>query len=104
MREGVAREAQEELGLNIDPKDLKLVMVQSRWCPDFGKNPHARVGFYFAPTNLAQEPRNAEPDKCDDLRFFPLDALPTTIVPHIHAVLEVYKRGENYNEFDWETV
>src|SRR5579872_4622457 len=52
MAQGCAREAKEELGLDIDPKDLKLVLVQSRWCDD--KNgPHARIGFYFTPLKLS---------------------------------------------------
>lgn len=69
IREGAAREAKEELGLDLDPSELKLVLVQSRWCED-KDNPHARVGFYFEPARLPSEPRNMEPDKCDALKFF----------------------------------
>ena len=48
MREGTAREAREEIGIDIDPKDLEFILTQHRWCPD-KNNHHARIGFYFIP-------------------------------------------------------
>jgi 8-oxo-dGTP diphosphatase len=101
MREGTAREANEEVGITLDPSDLEFVLTQHRWCPD-PNNSHARVGFYFTPKKFTGTPHNAEPEKCDDLRFFALDALPANMVPHVRAVLEAYKRGDTYNEFNWE--
>ena len=65
MAEACAREAFEEVGLKIDPKDLKFLHVQHRWHSDMGG--HSRVGFYFAPAYDPGEPSNSEPDKCDDL-------------------------------------
>jgi 8-oxo-dGTP diphosphatase len=101
MREGTAREAKEEIGVTIDPRDLEFVLTQHRYCND-NDNPHARVGFYFTPKKFTGAPCNAEPEKCDDLRFFPLEALPENIVPHVRAVLEAYKAGDKYNEFNWD--
>lgn len=101
MREGIAREAREEIGITIDPKDLEFILTQHRWCLDPG-NYHARIGFYFTPKKFSGTAYNAEPEKCDDLKFFPLDQLPTNMVPHVRAVIEAYRSGENYNEFDWE--
>jgi ADP-ribose pyrophosphatase YjhB (NUDIX family) len=101
MREGTAREAQEEIGITIDPKDLEFAVTQHRWCPD-QNNHHARIGFYFIPKSFSGTPHNAEPNKCDDLKFFRLDDLPTNIVPHVKAVIETYISGGNYNEFNWE--
>ncbi len=102
MREGTAREALEEIGITIDPTDLEFTVTQHRWCDDLN-NPHARVGFYFIPNKFTGTPRNIEPDKCDDLRFFPLDKLPENIVPHVREVIEAYKAGEMYNEFNWSS-
>ncbi len=102
MREGTAREAEEEVGITINPKDLEFALTQHRWCPDLN-NPHARIGFYFTTNNYGGTPYNAEPEKCDDLQFFPLNDLPTNIVPHVKAVIDAYKLGEKYNEFNWET-
>ena len=102
MREGIVREAKEEIGIDITVDDLEFVLVQHRWCPDAG-NPHARVGFYFVPKKWRGEIKNPEPDKCDDLQFFAFDALPLNIVPHIRAALESYQKGEKYAEYNWES-
>ena len=100
--EGTIREAKEEIGIDINPQDLSFVLTQHRWCPD-KDNCHARVGFYFQPEKFIGTPYNAEPEKCDDLQFFPLNNLPTNIIPHVRAVIEAYRLGEKYNEFNWET-
>jgi ADP-ribose pyrophosphatase YjhB (NUDIX family) len=103
MREGIAREAHEEIGISVDVNDLEFVLTQHRWCPD-PNNPHARVGFYFVPKKYNGEIYNAEPNKCDDLRFFPLDQLPPNMVNHVRGAIEAYKAGELYNEFNWDSL
>ena len=60
MAQGCAREAFEEVGIKIDPKDLKFLHVQYRWSA--GDDSHARVGFYFAPIVDPGEPKNMEPE------------------------------------------
>jgi 8-oxo-dGTP diphosphatase len=102
MREGVIREAFEEIGITIKPEDLTFVLTQHRWSPSTD-NSHARIGFYFTPTSYTGTPYNAEPEKCDDLQFFPLISLPPNMVPHVRAVIEAYTAGEKYNEFNWST-
>jgi len=101
MKEGAAREALEEIGVFARPEELEFVLTQHRWNPEPG-NPHARVGFYFVPKEFTGEPHNAEPEKCDDVRFFPLDALPSNAIDHVRAAIEAYKVGERYNEHNWE--
>ncbi len=101
MREGTVREALEEIGVSIDPADLEFAVTQHRWCPDLG-NPHARVGFYFIPKKFTGTPHNAEPEKCDDLSFFPINDLPVNTVPHVRAAIEAYAAGHRYTEFNWE--
>lgn len=102
MREGTVREAQEEIGIITEPKDLEFAVTQHRWCPD-PENHHARIGFYFIPKKFTGTLHNAEPDKCDDLQFFSFSNLPTNMVPHIRAVIEAYRAGDKYTEFNWET-
>jgi ADP-ribose pyrophosphatase YjhB (NUDIX family) len=99
MAEGCAREAFEEVGLRVDSKDLKFLHLQHRWHTDHGG--HSRVGFYFAPKVDPGEPQNMEPDKCDDLQFFPLDNLPEMVAP-FRAALDAIQKGETYSEFGWE--
>ena len=40
------------------------------------------------------EPRILEPQKCADLRWFRLDALPDPVVPHELAVLTALRDGD----------
>lgn len=102
MAQGCAREALEEIGLAVDPKTLKFLHVQHRWYPGHeGQAGHSRVGFYFAPTGDPGEPKNMEPDKCDDLQFFPVDNIPD-MVPEFRAAFDAIQRGEIYSEYGWE--
>ena len=100
MKEGVAREAREEIGLEIPLADLDFALVQNRWCDD-PHNPHARVGFYFTARQWKGEPKNMEPDKCDDLRWFPLDGLPGNTIDHVRAAIDSYRNKATYSEYAW---
>ena len=100
MREGVVREAQEEIGITLHADELDFQLVQHRWCDDPG-NPHARVGFYFTVRSWRGEPSNMEPNKCDDLSWFPLDELPSNTIGHVRAAIDSYRKGLKYSEYEW---
>ncbi|HEV8677293.1 MAG TPA: NUDIX domain-containing protein [Candidatus Paceibacterota bacterium] len=100
MAQGCAREAFEEVGVKIDPKHLDFLHTQYRSTPGDGPG-FARVGFYFAPKIELPEPQNMEPEKCDDMQFFPLDNLPEMVAP-FRAALDAIQRGEKYSEYGWE--
>jgi ADP-ribose pyrophosphatase YjhB (NUDIX family) len=102
MREGVAREALEEIGIEINTHDLACALVQHRWCGDPGSE-HARIGFYFTVRKWKGEIYNREPNKCDDLRWFSFDALPNNIVAHVGAAIHSYREGASYAEYAWPT-
>lgn len=101
MRQGAAREALEEIGITLRQEDMAFALVQHRWSGD-KETGHARVGFYFAPTQWEGEPKNLEPTKCDDIGWFSLDALPENTVGHVRAAIEAYRDGKHYAEFAWE--
>jgi hypothetical protein len=44
-----------------------------------------------------------EPDKCDDLGWFPLDVLPENIIPHVRIALEYIRDGVSYSEYGFES-
>jgi 8-oxo-dGTP diphosphatase len=96
MSVGTAREIFEEIGLPIEPKALKLVHVMHR------KEDDIRMDFFFAVVEWAGEPKNQEPEKCDDLSWFPMSELPDSTIPYIAAAIEAYQQGEFYSEFGWE--
>jgi 8-oxo-dGTP diphosphatase len=97
VREASAREAMEEVGIKIKPEDLEFAHVQHRWNDD-----HSRVGFYFVAKHYEGEPYNAEPEKCDELEYFPLDNLPANTIAPFKFAIECYAKGISYSEFGWE--
>ncbi len=45
---------------------------------------------------------NNEPDKCDELRFFPLNSLPDNMVPSIRYAIQSIKNQALFSEFGWD--
>jgi 8-oxo-dGTP pyrophosphatase MutT (NUDIX family) len=79
-----AREAAEE----VDVRDVALtpLCAMHRTGPD-GLAIDERVDYFFSARSWTGEPRIVEPEKCADLRWFPLMALPHPVVPHEREVL-----------------
>ncbi|WP_354643747.1 NUDIX hydrolase [Kitasatospora camelliae] len=89
---GMAREAQEELGLDLDPAALRLVHVLHDLDAD---DRTGRLQLFFRPEEgaVATEPDNREPDRCAELRWWPLDALPDPTVPYTRRALAAISAG-----------
>ena len=87
------REAREEIGIIINPDDLKPVHVAQHQ-----SNNHY-IDFYFQCERYAGEPVNCEPEKCGDVRFFPLDKLPENLCGNVRQALEYIKNGSYYSEY-----
>lgn len=88
--EAAAREATEEVGLT--GVGLRAICAMQRTGAT-GLPIDERVDYFFTATSWSGEPRIMEPDKCADLRWFALDALPDPVVPHERAVLEALRTG-----------
>ncbi|HCM82612.1 TPA: NUDIX hydrolase [Patescibacteria group bacterium] len=93
---GTCREIKEEVGVIILPKDMRLVHVIHR------KEDDIRMDFFFFIEKWLTEPKNIEPEKCDDLSWFPLDALPPNTIPYIRSAIEHYQNNVFYSEFGWD--
>ena len=52
-----------------------------------------RIDFFFTARSWSGEPRIVEPEKCAELRWYPLDALPDPVVPHEREVLSGLRTG-----------
>ncbi len=97
MREAMIREAFEETGIKINTDALKLALTMHRWCGD-----HERIDLFFTIERWEGEIKNMEPNKCDDLSWFPLNQLPENIIPYIRAAISCYINGTRYCEFGWD--
>lgn len=90
--ETARREAQEELGAHINPSELRLISIVDSYTP--GKEHHVHVTFEVRDPKW--EPRNTEPEDCDELRYFPLDNLPENIFPPHREIIKNYLAGKLY--------
>jgi hypothetical protein len=80
----------EETGLRLAPGDLRVALVMQHRAP-YGQ---PRIGWFFeAGYGAGGEPVNREPDKCSELDWFPLAALPGDMVAYCRAGLEAYRAG-----------
>lgn len=95
-RATMLREAVEEVGVSVRQDDLAHVLTLHRWCGD-----HERIELFFSTTQWEGELQIMEPDKHDDLRWFPIDELPDNTIPYIGAVIQGYQEGKTYLEFGW---
>ena len=101
----LVREAQEEIGVSIDPVDIEFVHVQH------GKNGGANkipskipifFNFFFFVRKWTGTPKICESDKCDALEWFDIDNLPENTISNRVAGINAYKNGIHFGEFGWE--
>ncbi|HEU5187573.1 MAG TPA: NUDIX domain-containing protein [Candidatus Saccharimonadales bacterium] len=98
---GVVREAKEEAGITVRPKDVRLVHTDHRL--DTGISPE-RIELYFEASEWEGEVTNAEPGKCDDLSWHNINDLPPNMVPLVRAVLSRIGEGQAYSEYAVEPI
>ena len=97
----MAREAREEAGIDIACADLVLAHVMHRRAPAPAAADSERIDFFFTARRWQGEPRIGEPDKCDDLRWFALDALPSNVIPYVRAALAHHRDRMVFSEHGW---
>jgi 8-oxo-dGTP diphosphatase len=95
VTQAALREVREEAGLMLTADQLRFVGVMHR------NSDSERIDFFFVAQEWEGEPANAEPERCDDMGWYPLDALPANTVPYIRRGLANYRRGAVYDEFGW---
>ena len=96
VRKAAVREAKEEIGVQIDPGDIDFAGVFHRSEGD------ERVDFFVQVRRWRGEPFNAEPEKCDELRWTDVNDLPENTIPYIRRAIENFQTGVRFEEFGWE--
>jgi 8-oxo-dGTP diphosphatase len=89
------REALEEVGVHIDPQEIEFSSVMHRL------DGEERVDFFLKIHKWAGEPVNAEPDKCDELRWVSVNDLPANTIPYIRQALHNHAQATRFDEFGW---
>ena len=95
LASGAIREANEESGVVIEPSDLVLATTMHRRQSD------ERLDFFFEVKKWKGEHSNTEPDRCAELKWFPIDNLPENTIPYIAQAIDCYRKDIVYSEFGW---
>jgi ADP-ribose pyrophosphatase YjhB (NUDIX family) len=89
------REAKEEVGVTIVPEDVEFSHVMHN------SSGGGRVAFFFTVRQWEGEPENREPDKCSELRWFQLAALPDHLIAYCRAALAHITAGQSFSVYGW---
>jgi 8-oxo-dGTP diphosphatase len=93
----VIREAREEVGVTFDPAAVQLVHVlhwrNTPW--------QARIGFFYLVRRWTGDPYNAEPHKCSQLGWFPIEQPPPDTDPYNLTGLRACAAGQPYATIGW---
>lgn len=92
MQAGI-REAKEEVGLELEESGMVISSVMHRL------DGEERVDYFVQVQKWDGEPFNAEPDKCDDLRWVNFDELPENTIPYIRRAISNHLNGITFDEF-----
>jgi len=92
-----AREAEEEVGVLVDPATLRHVHTVHV----AGSGPVPRLGLFFEARRWIGEPVNQEPDKCSAVEWFDLDRLPQDVIPYPLAGIRAYLDGRTFGVLGW---
>lgn len=95
VKTAMIREAREEAGIEITPAQLQVVGVMHRRANE------ERIDFFLVTTTWAGEILNKEPHKCDELAWYPLNALPQNTIPYIRTAIANYQQGTWFDSFGW---
>jgi mutator protein MutT len=93
VMQAAAREGEEEAGVKIQLSDMTFSTVMHRI------EDEERVDFFVVVNDWEGEPFNAEPDKCDDLRWVDVNALPMNIIPYVRQALTNHQKGIPFDEY-----
>lgn len=97
VADGAIREAKEEVGVLIEPSDLRFTHVIHYRSPEG----QARIGFFFTTSNWCGDPVNQEPHKCAGLLWADPASLPSNTVPYTAIALAQITSGASFSVGGW---
>lgn len=90
------REIQEETGVTLAPENVFVSHIMHR------KLGRENIDVFYSVENWTGTPENREPEKCDDLSWFPVDNLPENTIPYVRQAIENSLNNIPYSEFGWK--
>jgi 8-oxo-dGTP diphosphatase len=102
VRVAATREALEETGVTIRIEDIAFASVIHRKSNDPLLSTDERVDFFFHIRKWGGQPFNAEPDKCDELRWCNVHSLPDNTIPYVKQAILNFMNDIPFGEFGWD--
>jgi 8-oxo-dGTP diphosphatase len=96
ITDAMVREAYEEARIKVEKEDLKEATVLHRKSGDL-----EYIDFFFAIRKWEGEPEIGEPDKCDEMEWYPVKNLPEKTLPYIKEALDSYINKVPFSESGW---
>jgi len=93
--QALIREAKEEVGVTIAPEDVEFVHIMH------SSSSGGRAAFFFTVRQWDGTPENREPEKCSELAWFALDALPDHMIGYCRVALDHVAAGERFSVYGW---
>jgi 8-oxo-dGTP diphosphatase len=93
--QALIREAKEEVGVTIAAKDVEFSHVMHN------SSSGGRAAFFFSVRHWEGTPENREPEKCGELRWFPLSALPDHLIGYCGSALTHIAAGRPFSVYGW---
>ncbi len=93
--QALIREAKEEVGISIDPENVEFSHVMHN------ASSGGRVAFFFTVRQWEGTPENREPDKCSELAWFSLSALPDHLIPYCRTALTHITANQPFSVYGW---
>jgi 8-oxo-dGTP diphosphatase len=90
------REAYEEAGLSLLPEDVLFSHLMHKNADTSEKVD--RIDIFFIARKWQGEVVNKEPEKCNGLAWFELNALPDNVIHHVRVAIEKSLKNEFYSE------
>ncbi|MFC9662096.1 NUDIX domain-containing protein [Nocardia sp. NPDC127606] len=90
---GLIREAREEVGVEIDARDVEFAHVL---------HSDERVQMFFTVRRWTGAVANCEPEKCSELGWFEPEGLPEEIVDYCRVGIGKVMTGEAFSEYGWD--
>jgi hypothetical protein len=82
--------------VEVDPADLELVHVIHR--KQLEPLNQRRLHFFFRAKKWKGIPKNMEPDRHDNLRWFDIDSLPHNTIDYVKQAVICFRNGIMYSE------
>ncbi|PKV82965.1 NUDIX domain-containing protein [Streptomyces sp. TLI_146] len=92
------RESTEELGVSVDPQDLRLVHVLDHY--DAG-SAAPRMQLFFRVLAYRGTPKVCEPDRHTRVAWYPYASLPSPLVDYTAVALTAIAAGRPYTDMGW---